>query len=156
MASVRRRDRRLRIPARFRNVRYDGSCYPGRAQGLERGANCQHFAYEFLRHHGFEVPNLHSSELWTDAKYSTIARRIRPLDLILFNRTRKAWGAHVGVYLGDKQVLHLCKSAGCPEIWTLDQFAAMPAYRVLVGIKRFRSSANWQKGAPDGSRPTAP
>ncbi|MGO9454751.1 MAG: NlpC/P60 family protein [Candidatus Binataceae bacterium] len=156
MASARRRERPLRIPARFRNVRYDGSCYPGHAEGLRRGANCQHFAYEFLRHYGFQVPNLRSSELWTDANFSTIARRIRPLDLILFNRTRKAWGAHVGVYLGDKQVLHLCKSAGHPEIWTLDQFAATTAYRALLGAKRFRSSANWQKRAPDCSRPTAP
>jgi len=107
--------------------------------GLEQGANCQHFAYEFLRHFGFELPNLRSSELWSDSKYSTVALRIRPLDLVLFNRSRKAWGAHVGVYLGEKEVLHLCKSAGCPETWTLDKFAATPAYRVFVGAKRLRS-----------------
>jgi len=114
--------RELEIPARFRRVRYDGSCYPGRPglRGLRRGANCQHFAYELLREFGFTVPNLRSSELWSDRKFSSRVRQLRKLDLVLFNRKRASWGAHVGVYVGGGKVLHLCKSAGRPETCTLD------------------------------------
>lgn len=128
------------IPARFRNVRYDGKCYPGSRglRGLGRGANCQHYAYEFLRHLGFTVPNLRSSELWADKEFSSRVHRLRRFDLVLFNRKRAAWGAHVGVYLGGSRVLHLCKSIGLPAVWTLDEFAAREEYRTMLGAKRFR------------------
>ena len=133
----------LTIPARFRVVRYNGSCYPGSPglRGLRRGANCQHFAYELLRHFGFDVPNLRSRELWADRKFSSRVHRLRRLDLVLFNRKRASWGAHVGVYIGGGKVLHLCKSAGRPQVWTLDEFAARSEYRTLLGAKRFHRAS---------------
>ena len=133
----------LEIPARFRNVPYNGSCYPGRSglRGLRRGANCQHFAYELLRHFGFIVPNLRSSELWADRKLSSRVYRLRRLDLVLFNRKRASWGAHVGVYLGGGKVLHLCKAVRRPQVWRLDEFVAREEYRTMPGAKRFRLSS---------------
>lgn len=130
----------LKIPARFRDVPYHGNRYPGSLtpRGLKRGANCQHFAYEFLRHFGFTVPNLRSSELWADRRFSSRVRRLRRFDLLLFNRKRASWGAHVGVYLGGGKVLHLCKSVGRPAVWTLDDFAAREEYHTMLGAKRFR------------------
>jgi hypothetical protein len=131
------------IPARFRNVSYNGSSHPGspKLRGFRHGANCQHFAYEFLRHFGFFVPNLRSSELWADRKFSKRVRRLRRFDLVLFNRRRASWGARVGVYLGDGTVLHLCKSVGRPAVWTFDDFAERREYRTMLGAKRFRLCA---------------
>ena len=128
----------FKIPREFRSVRYNAASHPGRPglKGFKHGANCQHFACELLRHFGYEVPNLRSSELAADTKHFTIARRLRPFDLILFNRSETAWGAHVGIYLGNARVLHLCKAAGHPETWTLARFAATPAYKVRVIAKR--------------------
>lgn len=130
----------LEIPASFLSIPYDGSRYPGAkgATDLRDGANCQRFAFELLRHFGRVVPNFRSSELWEDTAHTTIAKRLRPLDLVLFSRDGRAWGAHVGVYLGRGQVIHLAKKVGRPAIWTMADFAADSDYRVLVGAKRVR------------------
>jgi lipoprotein Spr len=130
------------IPERFRRVPYNGRRHPGRAgaRGLSDGANCQHYAYQYLRYHGYEVPNLRSSDLWADSKHSTVAGRLRRFDVVLFNREPSAWGAHVGVYLGNSRVLHLCKAVGHPEVRTLAQFASDPAYKIRIGAKRFRKA----------------
>jgi lipoprotein Spr len=123
----------LEIPPRFFRVRYDGRRYPGSA-----GANCQRFAYEMLRHFGCEIPDFRSSELWADTCCTRRVKRMRPLDLLLFNRTRRAWGAHVAVYLGRGRAIHLCKAIGRPAVWSFDEFAACDRYRVFVGAKRVR------------------
>lgn len=60
----------------------------------------------------------------------------QPLDLLLFNRNDDPYGAHVAVYAGAGQVLHLAKSVGRPAIWSLGAFAARDEYRVLLGGKR--------------------
>jgi hypothetical protein len=130
----------IAVPARFMRVRYDGARYPGAAgaRGLGAGANCQRFAYEMLRHFGREIPDFRSSELWTDARFTKRVTRMRPLDLLLFNRTRRAWGAHVAVYLGRGRAIHLCKALGRPAIWSLGEFAQCDRYRVFLGVKRAR------------------
>ena len=38
--------------------------------------------------------------------------------------------------VGPGRVAHLCKEVGRPAVWPLDEFAARPRYRVLVGMKR--------------------
>jgi hypothetical protein len=113
----------LAIPSRFMRVRYDGRRYPGApgSRGLGAGANSQRFAYEILRHFGREIPALRSSELWSDTRFTRRVIRTRPLDLLLFNRTRRAWGAHVAVYLGSGIAIHLCQAVGRPAIWSLNE-----------------------------------
>ncbi|GAB3900012.1 hypothetical protein ACFQ1S_09350 [Kibdelosporangium lantanae] len=58
------------------------------------------------------------------------------LDLLLFNATDDAYGAHVGVYVDAEKVLHLCAEIGHPAVWTMAEFLAQERYRVLIGIKR--------------------
>jgi hypothetical protein len=132
-----------RLPASFLDVAYVDAKYPGAhgADGIEGGANCQLFAFEVLRYFGLEVPPLRSSELWEDSASTAVVEQPAPLDLLLFNRTHDAWGAHVGVFVGDERVLHLAKSVGRPAVWNLSDFVTHPEYRVLVGIKRVRSSS---------------
>jgi hypothetical protein len=129
------------IPERFRAVRYDGSRYPGTGGGLEAGANCQKFAYEFIRHYGRVIADFRSSELWEDTAYTQAASGLppdglEPLDLVLFHRTPDAWGAHVGVYLSQGLVLHLSKQAGRPVVWRFADFASRPGYACYIGAKR--------------------
>lgn len=128
----------IAIPRKFLRVRYKGACYPGapNLRGLAQGANCQHFAYELLRHFGRTVPDLRSSDLWKDTRFTRPVVRLQPLDLLLFNRTRRAWGAHVAVYLGRGRAIHLSKQAGTPIVWTLEEFAERERYRVYIGAKR--------------------
>src|SRR5881227_2037458 len=105
----------LPIPGRFHHVRYNGAHYPGAAGvvGLDGGANCQQFAYELIRHFGFAPPDYRSSELWEDATHTQVVMgELEPCDLLLFNRTPAAWGAHVAVYLGGGQAVHLAKREG--------------------------------------------
>ena len=40
-----------------------------------------------------------------------------PLDLLLFTPAGDPYGAHVGLYSGEGQVLHLAKSVGRPAVW---------------------------------------
>lgn len=139
-------DLAARLPDRFWSVPYVGARFPGSPAVAERpdlaeGANCQVFAYAVLRHFGLQPPALRSSELWADTAATARVEAAHPLDLcpldlLLFNATDDAYGAHVGVWAGPDQVLHLCAEAGRPAVWPLTAFAERPRYRTLIGVKR--------------------
>lgn len=128
------------IPARFWSVGYDGTRIPGdETPDLTLGANCQVFAYALLRHFGRALPPFRSSELWDDTTHTlVVSEPFEALDLLLFNATPEAWGAHMAVSLGGDQAIHLSQRVGRPVVWTLDRFAEEADYRVLVGAKRLR------------------
>lgn len=132
----------LEIPQHFFAVPYNGARYPGApgAVGLADGANCQRFAYALLRHFDREVPPLRSSDLWEDVVHTQRVTTLQPLDLLLWNRTPEPWGAHVGVYVGQQQAIHLCKAVGVPVVWSLTRFAGLARYRCLLGAKRVVSA----------------
>ena len=124
------------LPDRFRGVRYDGVRIPDGLHDLSNGANCQLYAYAVLAHFGIKLPPWRSSELWTDAELTLRVTSFEPLDLLLFNRGAEPFGAHIAVYAGAGQALHLAKSVGQPAAWALEQFAAREEYSVLIGGKR--------------------
>jgi hypothetical protein len=129
----------IEIPDAFWSVAYDGACHPGApgVEGVAGGANCQQFAYELLRHNGFEIGALRSSELWAETRDTApVGGPLEPGDLLLFNRVREAWGAHVALYLGDDEAIHLAKHVGRPAVWSLAEFAADPRYVCFLGAKR--------------------
>ncbi|MFD1050073.1 hydrolase [Kibdelosporangium lantanae] len=103
---------------------------------LEEGANCQLFAYEVLRYFGLAPPDLRSSELWADTQATARVSVAQPLDLVLFNSAVDAYGAHVGVWVNEGRVLHLCAEVGRPVVWEMTEFVKRQRYRVLIGIKR--------------------
>ncbi|MFF2993663.1 hydrolase [Streptomyces sp. NPDC057950] len=118
--------------------RFPGSWSVAERPGLADGANCQYFAYEVLRHFGPRLPAWRSSDLWDDTVLTERVRESRPLDLALFSSGDQAWGAHVGIVVGEGRVLHLCAEVGRPVIWTLLEFATRERYRTLLGFKRPR------------------
>lgn len=131
------------LPAPFRTVRYVGARFPGSAAvrarpGIGAGTNCQLFAYAVLARFGLVVPPVRSSELWADTDVTVRVAAPQPLDLMLVNATDAPWGAHVGVWLGDDRVLHLCAELGRPAVWSPADFAARDRYRTLVGFVRVR------------------
>jgi hypothetical protein len=129
----------LSIPERFHHVRYNGARYPGAegVVGLDGGANCQQFAYELIRHFGFAPPTYRSSELWEDeTRTRVVVGELVPCDLLLFNRTPAAWGAHVAVYLGSDLAIHLSQRAGVAVIWKIEEFHWRPEYACFIGAKR--------------------
>ncbi len=131
----------IELPDSFWEVRYVGARYPGSPAvlarpGLADGANCQLFAYEVLRHFGYDPPDLRSSELWDDTQSTQRVVAPRALDLVLVNSSKDSWGAHIGVWADEDRVLHLCAETGQPALWGLGQFAVRPSYRELVGYKR--------------------
>lgn len=130
------------LPPEFLQVRFSERMIPGREPdlGLTEGSNCQRYAYAVLRHFGLSVPDLRSSELWADEELLTIVSGDpQPLDLVLFAASPDPWGAHVGVYLGGPEVLHLCKEVGVPVVWDFKDFAERERYRSLIGFKRVRT-----------------
>ena len=125
------------IPPQFLAVRYNGVAHPlAPIVGLNQGANCQRFVFELLRHFGYEVGAMRSSELSSDHIYTRTVFRKRRFDILMFNRKDLAWGAHLALYLGNGRAIHLCKAIGRPAIWNSAQFARCDAYRTLVAIKR--------------------
>ncbi|GHD87810.1 hydrolase [Streptomyces naganishii] len=129
------------LPPTLRTVAHAGSRYPGSPAvaarpDLAAGANCQLYAYAVLRHFGLAAPPLRSSDLWADTRATVPVARPRSLDLLLFGPTKDPYGAHVGVWAGADQVLHLCAEVGRPAVWGLAEFAARERYRVLIGFKR--------------------
>ncbi|MEV6012278.1 hydrolase [Streptomyces sp. NPDC051976] len=141
------------LPDEFWAVPYVGSRFPGSpevtADGLRAGANCQVFAYQVLRHFGLTPPDVRSSELWADTRATARVSVAQPLDLLLFNATDDAYGAHVGVWVDGGRVLHLCAEIGRPAVWTMAEFAQRQRYRVLVGIKRVVEPTPHTVGAID-------
>jgi lipoprotein Spr len=128
----------LEIPAFFWTVEYDGENFPRESVGyqLTGGANCQVFAYAILQHFGIAIPPLRSSDLWSDTRFTRRVTDFRPLDLLLFNRTETAWGAHVALCVGENKAIHLSASEGRPVIWRLADFAMRGEYAFFLGGKR--------------------
>lgn len=126
------------LPAWIWDVPYDGARHPRTAtvDSARDGANCQLFAYAVLRVVGFEMGSHRSDELWDDTLDTAHVDDERLWDLVLVNRTPDAFGAHVGVDLGDRRVLHLCAEVGRPVVWTLDELTSRDRYAVLIGRKR--------------------
>jgi cell wall-associated NlpC family hydrolase len=124
----------LQVPARFLDVPYDGARFA--VADIAPGANCQAFAYALLRHFGRAICDMRSSELWEDTAQTARVTELQPLDLLLFAATPDPYGAHIGVYLGEGQVIHLSKRVGKPAIWPLDRFAREEGYKVFIGAKR--------------------
>jgi cell wall-associated NlpC family hydrolase len=128
------------IPEGFFEVEYQSSRIPGVAEqsDLSLGANCQLFAYALLRANGLSVPNFRSSELWCDDRYSERVTQFEPLDLMLYSDAGEAWGAHVGVYLGDGKIIHLSLENGRPQVIAHAAMLQIPRYAKFVGAKRIK------------------
>jgi len=126
----------LRIPSRFWTVRYNGKAIPDRCNDLGEGANCQRFAYAILAGHGIKLPPFRSSDLWEDTQFTFVPQSLEPLDLILFNASNRAYGAHIAVYVGEETAVHLSKEKGYPEAWPLTRFGELARYRFCIGAKR--------------------
>jgi hypothetical protein len=139
----------LVIPERFHHVRYNAARYPGAegVVGLDGGANCQLFAYELIRHFGFAPPDHRSRELWDDVTHSeVVGNELAPCDLLLFNRTPAAWGAHVAVHLGNNLAIHLAQREGVPAIWKIAEFRLRREYACFIGAKRVRRADQTAQG----------
>jgi murein DD-endopeptidase / murein LD-carboxypeptidase len=134
----------IKIPERFQRVPYNGKRYPGAPgiQGIEGGANCQQYAYEFVRAFGYELPDFRYTALWKDVVHTEFAERPKPFDLVLVHKAPDPWGAHVGVYLGRGLVLHLSKKIGEPAIESLQSITGRAQYRYLIGFKRILANGS--------------
>lgn len=120
-------------------VEYVGARHPGSADiaTVAEGANCQLYAYAVLDRFGRRPRPHRSSELWADPAYEhPESDDAEPLDLVLFNDTDTAWGAHVALRMGQDELLHLCSSEKTPTVWSFERFAAEPRYRCLIGAVR--------------------
>ncbi|SFH96503.1 NlpC/P60 family protein [Bradyrhizobium sp. Gha] len=132
------------IPEHFWGIRYDQNHDPNTPTlpSISESPNCQNFAYSLLKHVGCEVSPFRSSNLWQDSNEThVVTDELRALDLLLFNRTKNPWGAHVALYLGDDRAIHLSKKQSEPVIWPLAQFRELAEYRIFIGAKRLRSIA---------------
>ena len=128
----------IKIPECFYQVPYAHERYPGApgVRGLVGGANCQQYAYEFLRAFGYRIPDFRSSDLWADTEHTVVSKCPEPFDLVLLHNKPNPWGAHVGVYLGNHLVLHLSQKIGVPAIEPLELLTQRDQYRFLIGFKR--------------------
>lgn len=132
------------IPDHFWRIRYNQEHDPDTPilPSLSESPNCQNFAYALLKHFGYDVYPFRSSNLWEDTTETClVSDELKPLDLLLFNRTENPWGAHVALNLGDSQAIHLSKKQSAPVIWPFAQFLELPEYRTFVGAKRLRQLA---------------
>lgn len=105
------------------------------------GSNCQRFAYGVLSLFGIVCPALPSSDLWEEREVTRVTLSPEPLDLILFNSTTDSYGAHVGVWMTNTEILHLCQEVGKPASWSLVDFARRPRYAYMIGCKRVAGDA---------------
>lgn len=139
------------IPEHFWRIRYDQNHDPNTPTlpSISDSPNCQNFVYALLKHFGFEIFPFRSSNLWQDnSETSVVSDELRPLDLLLFNRTNNPWGAHIALYLGKDHAIHLSKKQSEPVIWPLARFPELAEYRTFIGAKRLRAIGAWQGPSP--------
>ena len=131
----------IRVPARFYDVPFNFDRYPGAAgvSGFTGGANCQLYAYEFLREHGYSISDLRSSKLWEDTEYTYEVALPQAFDIAMVHERPEAWGAHVMLCVGNNLFLHLSSRIGRPAVESLDEVMARPYYQYLIGFKRCHS-----------------
>lgn len=67
----------------------------------------------------------------------------QPLDILFFHKNENAFEAHIAIYIGNNQVIHLAKYLVKPIIWTIEEFLEFEKYQVLIGGKRFRKKDNF-------------
>jgi cell wall-associated NlpC family hydrolase len=134
----------LEIPEAFFSTRYIATRIPGtkNCSDLSLGANCQLFAYQIVKYFGYSIPDFRSSDLWEDEHYTFKVDDFLPLDLMLYHHKADAYGAHVGVFLGDGKVVHLAQRVGQPEIIDHADFLLMDQYAYFIGAKRLRKIAS--------------
>lgn len=126
-----------KLPAHFFKIPYNSNAYPGNAIGLGDGANCQQFVYEILHYFNYEISDLRSDELMSDTQYTILVNgEVEPFDLLLFHHKPEAFGAHVGLSLGNNEIIHLSKNVGLPRIQTIYELQNDSRYPYLIGIKR--------------------
>lgn len=133
----------IRVPARFYDVAFNFDRYPGApgVSGFAGGANCQLYAYEFLREHGYSIGDLRSSNLWEDTEYTCAVVAPQAFDIAMVHDRSEAWGAHVMVCVGNNLFLHLSGRIGRPAVESLNEVMARPYYQYLIGFKRCHSIA---------------
>jgi lipoprotein Spr len=143
VAANRRTPVALEVPEAFLTIPYDPDRHPQAAEfNFRQGANCQLFAYALLKHFGVSVPPFRSSELWEDVDHTDVVNELKPLDLLLFNDSANAWGAHVAVSLGEDVVIHLARQIGRPAICPFSELVSNPKYKVFIGAKRIRRASD--------------
>ena len=129
----------IEIPPYYFKIPYKDACYPGsEALGdFKDGANCQVFVYELLVHFGYpNMPDFRSSELWEDEIHSQKVNHVEAYDILFWNKTATAWGAHVGLALDASHIIHLSHENGFAEIWPIEKFETKPNYAHFIGSKR--------------------
>lgn len=133
----------ITIPQIFYEVTYQSKRIPGvpNQEDLSLGANCQVFAYELLHVNGVKVPNVRSSELWADTQFSFVPDRFKALDLMLYNATPQAYGAHVAVYIGAGNVMHLSLKNYKAQIIAHSEMLTQAEYAIFIGAKRIIHNA---------------
>jgi len=99
------------------------------------------FAYELLRHFGKTLPPFRSSELWADKQYTLVVAQPDALDLMLYHSKPQAYGAHIGVYVGDGIIYHLSLSNGTPKFERHVDLLKQEKYRYFIGAKRVRDQS---------------
>lgn len=128
----------LEIPRQFIDVEYESSRIPGapNQSDLSLGANCQVYAYELLTYFNKHPLQFRSSELWSDTTYTTEVVIFERLDLMLYNKIPKSYGAHVAVYIGNGKIIHLSQAIGKPEIINHNNMLLTSSYNFFIGAKR--------------------
>ena len=132
-------DSSILVPEWIMGILYNGKVIPNGEEHKMKvhGANCQVYAYQFLRYNGYFVPDYRSKELWEDEKYSHTVESFQPLDILFFNKTDETWWAHVWIYIWDNKIIHNSFDIGKPAIWNFDEFEKNDKYKVFIGAKRF-------------------
>jgi len=129
------------IPKKFLNINYNAKQIPGsKVDIFENGANCQLFAYSLLAHFGYHIPPLRSSDLWEDQEFTETVNgsAFKPFDIMLYHKKPEAWGAHVGLFIGNNTVLHLSQEIAKPEKREHHRFKELDRYKFFIGAKRLK------------------
>ena len=137
------KNKNIKLPPWYMDIKYNPKIIPyWICHDIQLSwANCQVYAYEILRFNDLFVPDLRSSELWSDSKDSTtISDNYELLDILFSNENNDSWGAHLGLYIWENKVLHNSKDIWWPAIFDIWDFTKINKYSCFLWGKRLKQS----------------
>ena len=84
--------------------KYIGTKYVWGGNSLTKGVDCSGFVQQVYKHFGYSLPRVSRDQA---KKYTKISvKDLKPGDLVFYGRVKNNYINHVGIYIGNGQVIH--------------------------------------------------
>lgn len=109
--------------------KYLGTKYVWGGNSLTKGIDCSGFVQQVYKHFGYSLPRISRDQA---KKYKSISvKDLKPGDLIFYGRVQDNYINHVGIYIGNGQVVHASNNYKRVMISDMNFYSILKCCRVI-------------------------